>query len=281
MILLLIVTITLIVLGVYLVLLIARYLTSDNTPALKLPPQVSPQPSSTSVTQIPVHSGRQISIPILLYHYIGDNPNPADGARDALSISPHKFDEQMEYLSKSGFTPITLDTMYAGLTGQVPLPSKAIVITFDDGYVDLYLNAWPILRKYGFRAVAFIPTGLVGTKYYASWDQLTQMQDGGLLSFQSHGVSHNDLVGMSAEQLKTELSTSKQTLEAKFGIPVNFIAYPYGISNGVVWDKAKQVGFLGGLGTWPSTVVSEGVIYNMPRLKISGELSLEQFAQKI
>ena len=240
--------------------------------------QIHPTPTPIP---LPTHSGRQIKIPILLYHYIGNNPNPEDKTRDYLSVSPQDFDEQMSYLQKEGYTPITLDTMLAGLYGNTTLPPKPVVITFDDGYQDLYFNAFPILQKYQFRAVAFIPTGLVGTTYYANWDQLSQMQGSGLLSFQSHGVFHTNLASLSSDRLMTELTESKKVLEEKFGIPVNFIAYPYGISNPDVGDAAKKAGYIGALGTWYSNIVSEGVLYNMPRIRVGGQMSLPTFSSRL
>ncbi len=241
----------------------------------------NPTPMPSLETPTPVPSGRQIKVPILLYHYIGGNPNPDDKARDALSVSPRNFDEQMEFLRKEGFQPITLDTMMAALLGQISLPTKPVVISFEDGYVDLYHNAFPILQKYGFRAVAFIPTRLMGTKYYLSWEQLTIIQKSGLLSFQSHSVSHVNLTELSKERMMLELADSKKQLEQRFGIPVNFVAYPYGFSNTQVWQTAQQAGYVGGLGTWPSTIQSEGTIFNMPRIKVSGDWDIATFASKL
>lgn len=253
----------------------------DTLPVSSPLPSLTPSPSPKPTIFIPVHSGRQVHIPILLYHYIGNNPNPNDSARDNLSVAPDQFDEQMGYLAKNGYNPITLDTMVAGLRGVATLPPKPVVITFDDGYIDLYVNAFGILRKYGFRAVAFIPTGLIGTKYYASWEELSEMQASGLLSFESHSVSHANLPTLSKDRLVSELTESKKTLEARFGIPINFIAYPNGTSNEEVQKAAKQVGYVGALGTWFSTTQSEGTFYNMPRIKIPGGLLLSDFAKKL
>ncbi|MBI4038243.1 polysaccharide deacetylase family protein [Candidatus Daviesbacteria bacterium] len=252
----------------------------------KAPPSTPTNTISTLAAQktapsLPPQTGRQSRVPILLYHYIGNNPIPSDKTRDALEVTPQKFDEQMGYLSQNGYTPITLDTMVAGLTGAISLPPKPVVITFDDGYVDLYHNAFKILQKYQFRAVAFIPTGLIGTSYYASWDMLSEMQSSGLLSFESHAVSHSNLTSLTNEQITRELSESKNTLQAKFGIPVNFLAYPYGASNGVVWESLKKTGYVGGLGTWSSNIQSEGTMYNMPRIKVSGSWTLPEFASRL
>lgn len=243
--------------------------------------QIATKSATNNIQQIPKPSGKQIHVPILLYHYIGGNPNENDKARDALSVPPDKFDEQMGYLAQNGYTPITLDTMVAGLNSIVTLPPKPVIITFDDGYIDLYINAFGILRKYNFHAVAFIPTGLVGTSYYASWEQLSEMQASGLLSFQSHSVSHANLPSLSRDQLNMELTESKKTLEEKFGIPVNFIAYPYGTSNSTVWAAAQKSGYVGALGTWFSAIQSNGTIYNMPRIKVLGNWDINQFISKL
>lgn len=229
----------------------------------------------------PKPAGNAVHVPILMYHYIGNNPNPADKLRDNLSVSPNKFDAQMGYLQQAGYTPITLDTLVAGMNHQTALPSKPVVITFDDGYVDLFINAFPILLKYHFKAIAFIPTGLIGTSYYASWDQLRQMQQSGLVQMEAHSVHHANLPSLSLNQAIYEIDQSKKDLESKLGIKVNFLAYPYGTSNSTIWELTKQAGFVGGLGTWYSTLQSEGTVYDMPRVKIAGGSSLQSFASII
>lgn len=231
--------------------------------------------------EIPQVSGRQVKVPILMYHYIGNNPDPKDIARDNLSVSPKNFDEQLGYLDKAGYTPITLDTMIAGLNGNISLPPKPIVITFDDGYVDLYYNAFPILKKYNFHSVAFIPTGLIGTKYYASWSQLQEMQSSGLFSFEAHTINHANLPSLSKDQIYDEITQSKRSLQEKFGVPVNFMAYPYGTSDDRVVETVKKAGYIGALGTWFSTIQSEGTIFNMPRIKVSGQADINFFASRL
>lgn len=258
---------------------------SKNTSAHTLAAEIkqaspSAQPKPTP-EPLPVHSGRQIRVPILLYHYIGNNPKPEDTARDSLSVSPNDFDEQLGYLQKNSYTPITLDTMIAGLYGQVNLPPNPVIITFDDGYIDLYLNAYPILQKYHFSAVAFIPTGLIGTSYYANWNQILEMHRSGLISFQAHSVTHANLASLSAGELKYELFESKKALESKLGVPVNFIAYPYGISSPQVLTSAREAGYIGGVGTWYSNIVSEGVLLNMPRIRVGGQMPISTFTSRL
>lgn len=257
-------------------------LITQGTTIAPSPTPVKVSSTSASVKKIdtapePVQMGNQLRVPVLMYHYISDNPNPADKARYTLSTPPDKFDAELQYLSSQGYTPITLDTMYAALKKQISLPAKPIILTFDDGYIDFYVNAYPILRKYNFHAVSFIPTGLVDQGYYLHWNQIKEMQASGLISFEAHSVHHPNLTSLSDASLNYELTESKKVLEQELGIPVNFMAYPFGTSDQRVQAAAIRAGYLGSAGTWASRVQSEGTIYNMPRVRINGLIDLKTF----
>ncbi|MBI2595708.1 polysaccharide deacetylase family protein [Candidatus Daviesbacteria bacterium] len=233
------------------------------------------------VPAIPQSYGKSVNVPILYYHYIGTNGNPEDVARDNLSVAPDKFDEQMAYIAKNGYNVITLDTLYAALQGNVTLPPKPVVLSFDDGYIDFYVNAYPVLKKYGFHATSFIPTGLINQGYYLTWAQIKEMDSAGLISFQAHSVNHLNMPSLSSEQIRYEVNQSKKELEAQIGHPVNFFSYPYGASNEEAWKAVKDAGFAGAVGTWYGSIQSEGNIFDMPRIKIPGGLSITDFASKI
>lgn len=233
---------------------------------------------NTSAPTTPPSPSSNYGVPILMYHYVGNNPNPADRQRDILSITTDKLDTQFNWLSQNGYTPITLDTLY-GIFNSKEKINKPIVLTFDDGYVDFYFNAYPTLRKYNFRAVSFIPTGLMGTSYYMSWDQIKEIKNSGLVSFQAHTVTHSYLPNLPYSQIQSELADSKKTLEQQLGTHVNFIAYPYGASDASVWRAAAAAGFVGGVGTWYGKTTGPGI--NLPRIRIAGTISLGEFIQKI
>lgn len=218
-------------------------------------------------------------VPILMYHYIADNPNPKDKARDSLSVSPAKFEEQMKYLSENGYTPVTLDTLYGIFAKQTSVPGKPIVLTFDDGYMDFYSNAWPILRRFNFHAVSFIPTNLVGGGYYMNWNQIKEIASGGLVVFEGHTVSHAYLPSLSFSASLKQLLDSKNIIQGNTNYPVNFIAYPGGSTNGSVQAAARQTGYAGGVGTWYGKAF--GPSMNMPRIKVSGFWSIKEFASRL
>ena len=219
-----------------------------------------------------------VRVPILVYHYVANNPNLKDKARDSLSVSPDKFEAQMNYLSQNGYTPISLDTMYGVYNNQASV-SKPIVLTFDDGYIDFYTTAYPILRRFNFHAVSFIPTGLVGGGYYMNWDQIKEIAFSGLVTFEAHSVNHVNLPSYGYARVLQELKDSKNILQLQTGYPVNFIAYPGGASNGNVWWAAKQAGLVGGVGTWYGKAYGPGM--NMPRIKVSGFWNINEFAARL
>lgn len=225
-----------------------------------------------------VHASR-IAVPIVMYHYIRDYHSATDTVGNQLSVSPSNFDAQMAYLSSHGYTPISLDTLYGIFNNQVAAPAKPIVLTFDDGYIDFFANAYPILKKYGFHATSFVITGFVGKPAYLSWENIKAMQSSGLINFESHTVNHVYLPSLSYTSALKELEDSKTTLEAETGYPVHFIAYPSGGSNSLVWNAATKAGYIGGLGTWRGKASYPSI--NMPRVRINGNDSLLTFIQKL
>lgn len=246
---------------------------SVSTPSAK-------KASSTSAAPIfiPPQSGNSLKVPILFYHYVGNNPNPKDLQRDALSITPDKFDEQMKYLRDNGYTSISLDTLFAALKKQTTLPNKPVVLTFDDGYIDFYYNAYNILRNYGLSATVFIPTGLMGTSYYLTWPQIKEMHSSGLIQFGAHSVHHYNLPSLSQEAALNELTESKKVLQDQLGVPINFMAYPNGAVSDSVVGLVQKAGYIGAAGTWQGNIQSEGTIYNMPRIRVSGTIDISNFA---
>lgn len=248
---------------------------------VKLPvKKVASESAKKAVPQvyIPPASGNQLIVPVLYYHYVGNNPNAADLQRNALSISPDKFEQQMKYLTDNGFTAISYDTLYAAFRKQATLPSKPVILTFDDGYIDFYYNAYNILRQYNLSATVFVPTGLVGQPSYLTWDMIREMHSSGLINFGTHSVHHYHLASLSSEAAFAELADSKKVLQDALGIPINYMAYPYGETNSAVVSLVQKAGYIGAIGTWSGKVQSEGTIYSSPRLRISGSIELTSFA---
>ena len=94
------------------------------------------------------------TVPVLMHHHVSPSPG-------MITVSPENFESQIAWLAGNGWTSLTLD-QYAGFLAGRPVPRKSIVITFDDGYLDNWVYAHPILQKYGMHAVVFVVTGWMG-----------------------------------------------------------------------------------------------------------------------
>ena len=175
---------------------------------------------------------------VLNYHQIQNSPT-------SLSIPPADFDEQMHYLYSHGYVSITPDELYSGLNGEIELPPKPVLITFDDGYADNYTNAFPILKYYGMRATIFVIPAFVGVySNYLTWDEMREMEDNGI-TIESHTMHHYKLEELPDDEIRSELLNSKLKIEEELGHPVEFLAYPTGTYNLHIAGIAKEVGYKG------------------------------------
>jgi len=173
---------------------------------------------------------------VLNYHQIANNFTP-------LSVPPYLFDEQMAYLKDNGYTSITPEELYAGINGELELPERPVLITFDDGYLDNYQNALPIIRKYSMRATVFVVPGFTDViPNYLTWDQIREMEKNGF-TIQSHTLNHRALEELPDDEIRAELLNSKLLLEKNLGHPVEFLAYPTGTYNLHIAGIAKDVGY--------------------------------------
>ena len=186
----------------------------------------------------------------------------------SLAIDPEDFDWQMKYLVDHGYHTISPDELYAFLEGKGTLPDRPVLITFDDGYVDNYTNAYPILKKYNLKATIFIVTGFVSErKGYLTWDQLREMEQHGITA-QSHTVTHAPLPELSDERIREELIVSKQQVEAELGHPIEFIAYPTGAHDLHIVGIAKEAGYKGGFTVKYGNVDRSSNVYAMERVPV-------------
>jgi peptidoglycan/xylan/chitin deacetylase (PgdA/CDA1 family) len=220
--------------------------------------------------------GKSIQIPVLMYHYIRINPWETDKVGFNLSVTPYDFAMQMDYLLEHGYHTISLDELGANLLFGAKLPIKPIVLSFDDGYRDFFTNAFPILQKRNMKAVNFVITGFVGLPVYLTWEEISQMEKSGLVTFGAHTVDHSGLTSLPDKKILWEMTQSKKDLEEHLGYPINWIAYPYGDVNEHVASLAKQVGFVGAFGTKLGTFESTDNLFTQPRVRVGGGESAEE-----
>jgi biofilm PGA synthesis lipoprotein PgaB len=140
--------------------------------------------------------------------------------------------QHFEAIKQAGLTPIHIDQLYKHLRDGDPLPEKAILLTFDDAYLGLYENAYPLLKEYNYPATYFVQTGFVGvptSKDHFTWDQMREMDASGLIDFAAHTVNHPpDLRVLDDDRLRREVFDCKAKLEQELGHPIYYFAYPEG-----------------------------------------------------
>lgn len=230
--------------------------------------------SSVAKTQQKAMKFNDKGVPVLMYHsvkYEKDNP---------VRISKENFESQMKYLKDNNYTTLSLDELYDFLTNNIPVPEKSVVITFDDGYKDNYETAYPILKKYGFKATVFVITDCIGTGEYLTLDELKEL-DSNCISIESHTDKHQDLKTLSYDDQLSAVKKSKETLENLLGKEIKYIAYPNGSYNDDTLKAVEKAGYKMALttnGRWSDK--SDG-IFTLDRVYISGFHSLDTFIYRI
>lgn len=207
------------------------------------------------------------SIPVLNYHQINDKD------KNALTVESDQFDAQIKYLSENGYHAITPQEMIDAWKNGTALPDKPVIITFDDGYADNYKNAYPILKKYQQKAVIFVVSDYVNVyPNYLTWDNIAEMQENDLIDFESHTLSHVNLLEdvASEEEARKQLTDSRKALEYHLKKPVRFIAYPCGAYDDSLIQLTEDCGYLGGFTVNYGLASKESNPYTLDRVPIFG-----------
>jgi peptidoglycan/xylan/chitin deacetylase (PgdA/CDA1 family) len=191
----------------------------------------------TTATLAPANGDSDRRLRVLMYHKVNDLPgNP-------LSVPVGVFDEQMAQLRELGYTVVALDDVLEYYANAAELPSRSVLITFDDGYRDNLEHAAPVLERYGYPAVLFVPIaylddalplpheerlaarGVVNSTL--DWGELAELEAAGV-RIESHGISHRPIADLALDEAAREIVLSKLRLEDRLGRPVRSFAYVKG-----------------------------------------------------
>ncbi len=223
---------------------------------------------------------RRVRVPILMYHYIGEVPPNADIYRRDLTVTPRAFEEQLAWLRGQGFTAVTLDDLVAALTQGAPLPPRAVILTFDDGYADAYTNAFPLLRRYELTGTFFVVTEWIDTAQpgYLTWDQARTMAAAGM-TIASHTRSHPDLTdGCDYDCRIYQILGSVQTIEAEIGERPRFFCYPSGRYDDGVLDVLRSVGIEAAVTTEAGTLHTSDNLLELSRARMRNTTTIADLA---
>lgn len=211
-----------------------------------------------------------MNFPILMYHSISELYAP-------YSLSVELFRKQMKWLKLAGYESI----FFRELENHNKLPSKLILVTFDDGYIDNYTDVFPILKQYNIKATIFIVTGW--TAHFANLKpkMIMKMSQSGLIEFGAHTVTHDQLTGLSDSEQIWQITKSKEDLERMLGRPVKAFSYPYGVYNDKTITFVRNAGFSHAVTTRCSLANLDESLFELPRLEVLSHTDLEQFKHMI
>ncbi|MGB8643617.1 MAG: polysaccharide deacetylase family protein [Anaerolineae bacterium] len=248
--------------------------TSTSTPTVTATPTRRP---TLAPTLIP---GRAARIPILMFHHVSVLPPDADALRIDLTVPPDVFDAEMKWLSSQGYHTIHLADVVNYFQTDAPLPPKPIVLTFDDGYDDNYLNVYPTLKDYGFNGAFFIITGRADSSAYGymTWAQIQEMAANGM-EIGSHSVDHRyDLGKMSKNVQWAEIKPAQEDLARHLPNAPLVFSYPSGSYNATTLDDLTQLGYIAAVTTRSGAMQYAVMPLELRRVRIRGPWSAGEFA---
>jgi peptidoglycan/xylan/chitin deacetylase (PgdA/CDA1 family) len=210
-----------------------------------------------------------------MYHVIGYAPPQA--AYPELFVRPRDFARQMSWLARNGYHGVTLRQVYDYWREGAALPSRPVVISFDDGYLSQHLRARPVLRKLRWPGVLNLavnhldydlPPWRVRQLIAAGWE------------IDAHTITHVDLTAVGAARLWREVRGSRLEIRRRFHVPVDFFCYPSGRYNAQVIASVRRAGYLG------ATTTNYGLarpprFYELKRVRINGTDGVAGFARKL
>ena len=230
-------------------------------------------PSSLKASYIIVHNGPgKVDVPILLYHHIliGKPPN-------LYSVSMGTFKEQLSYLKNNGYQTISVSELIRAITVGADLPEKPIIITFDDGNENVYLNAFPLMKNFSFTGAVYIIANRIDAEGFLTKIQIKELLSSGW-EVGSHGMKHIDLV-ITPGALRDEIGNSKKIIEDMLDFKLSSFAYPFGKATKITMDWVRQIGYLAGMGLGINNQHDKEDLFYLSRRQVESNMDMQSFAK--
>jgi peptidoglycan/xylan/chitin deacetylase (PgdA/CDA1 family) len=250
---------------------------TTHRPAATTQPAGATQAAGALRAALPgAHHATHEAVPILMYHVIGDirpgTPNPT------LWVSPRDFEAHVRALRRAGYHGVTLQQVYNAWHRHALLPSRPVVLSFDDGYLGQVRFALPVLARAGWPGVLNLKLGNIndmgGTRAIrrmirAGWE------------VDSHTISHPDLTTLDGPRLHYELAGSRARLRRYFRVAVNFICYPSGRFDDTVVAAARSAGYRAATTTQPGWARPADDRFTLPRVRVDGGMTAHAVLQRM
>lgn len=261
---------------------------ANQTASEARPPAPAKKPATTAATgataQVTPQSTEKVSgahddpVPILMYHVT--KSAPAGTPYPELWVSPADFKGQMQWLADNGYTGITMSQLFKYWDEGFKLPSKPVVITFDDGYPSHAKVARPVLEQHHWPGVLFLEYSNVGNPESGLTSTMVKQLIAAGWEIDSHTITHPDLTTISASQLEDETAGARKAIQRKFGVPVEFFCYPAGKYDDTVIAAVKDAGYKGATTELPGAATPDKP-FELARIRVDGTDGVEGFASKM
>lgn len=224
------------------------------------------------------------AIPILLYHSIATDITA--GFRP-WTLAPAVFDAHMGYLHENAYSPLTITQLVQTMRTGKPLPTKPVLISFDDGLADFYEVALPSLKRYSIPATLYVVSGYIGStsRWLASegeslrrmltWQQIREAERAGM-EIGAHTHTHPQLDILTDDEAWTEIARSKWRLEEELGHRVESFAYPHGYYSPSVRKLVQQAGFSSACAVKHAFSANDDDHFSLARIMITNEVCVDR-----
>jgi peptidoglycan/xylan/chitin deacetylase (PgdA/CDA1 family) len=224
-----------------------------------------------------------------MYHSIG---TPTQKENQRYSCAPERFDTHLAFIRSRNQDVVGLDVLKECLrTGREP-KRDSIVITFDDGFLDNYTNALPILERYEYPATVFVTVGFIGNEHNGAkrktfmgkemltWPKIVEMQQR-RITFGAHTVNHPRLPEIPSSEAEAEIESSKHLIEERLGAEIDYFAYPYGLYDEKTKNFVKKAGYKLACSTRSGFNNVNTDAYALRRIEVYGTDPVWKLSQKI
>lgn len=235
-----------------------------------------------------IRNGDHNNIYILMYHRVNNY------RRNEMSVPVGKFSKQVAWLEQNGFRNMRMAELES-LAPNAELKAPRVIFTFDDGYEDNYLEAYPILKKSGYTAIFYIPYKIIGSEElfprdiresnrpnhnrFMNWKQIRSMYRTGM-EIGSHTLTHKNLIQMNDTQAKKEIVESKKMIEDKIGDKISSFCYPGGRFSEKHADWVAEAGYSSACSTKHGFFRGKN-LFELPRIAVLASDNFFIFKHKI
>jgi peptidoglycan/xylan/chitin deacetylase (PgdA/CDA1 family) len=210
---------------------------------------------------------RSVRVPILTYHRVHVLATEFKKSIPDETVEPDRFAAEIDALARGGYHAITQAQLFHALYDGAALPSKPVMITVDDGYIDDVKTILPVLKKHHMVATFYIITGRFHEQGFLNETEVRRLDQAGM-DIGAHTRTHVPLNAIPSSELAGQVAGSKRDLQRILGHFVYFFAYPYGAFNGAAVAAVHQAGFLLAVTTVGGTHESSLAPLTMPRIHV-------------